>query len=96
MAEGQGRGCEPGSVREGHMLNDKSLIGASSDLHLQQAKDLLKEMNPNDLTKSGGWFDNLPRENYRFVPYNGGLSDTQLKWFKQELEASEKEGERVY
>ncbi len=74
---------------------DKSLIGASSDLHLQQAKDLLKEMNPNDLTKSGGWFDNLPRENYRFVPYNGGLSDTQLKWFKQELEASEKEGERV-
>lgn len=74
---------------------DKSLIGASSDLHLQQAKDLLKEMNPNDLTKSGGWFDNLSKENYRYVPYNGGLSDSQLQWFTSELQASEEAGERV-
>lgn len=74
---------------------DKSLIGASSELHLQQAKELLKAMNPNDLTQSGGWFDNLPKESFRYVPYNGGISDCQLEWFEEELKESERKEQRV-
>ena len=44
---------------------DVSMIGFSTPEHLDLAKKILKENNPNDLTQSGGWFKDLPRENYR-------------------------------
>ena len=65
---------------------DSSLIGASSPTTLRMAQALLKEKNPNDLTKGGGWFDNLPLENYRYVPYNGGLGPAQVQWLEQQLQ----------
>ena len=65
---------------------DTSLIGASTDEHLKLAQQLLAKKNPNDLSRSGEWFDGLPREDYRFVPYNGGCSPSQLEWLKLELQ----------
>lgn len=70
---------------------DSSIIGASTPETLQQAKDLLAEKNPNDLSINGGWFNNLPRESLRYVPYNGGIGPTQLSWLCNELESAKKE-----
>jgi manganese-dependent ADP-ribose/CDP-alcohol diphosphatase len=74
---------------------DMSLIGPSSPQTLEDARALLAKMNPNDLSKSGGWFDGLSRENYRYVPYNGGLSKEQIRWFRDELRASSECGQKV-
>ena len=59
---------------------DVSLIGYSTEQHLMQARSILKKNNPNDLSIPGGWFKNLPREKHRYVPYNGGISSSQLLW----------------
>ena len=52
---------------------DISLLGPSSEENKKIAQDLLAQNNPNDLSISGTWFNNLPREKYRWVPYNGGV-----------------------
>ena len=73
---------------------DVSLIGASSPQHKEMAASMLARKNPNDLNASGTWFENLPREDYRWVPYNGGLGSAQLAWFASELQAAKAAGQR--
>jgi manganese-dependent ADP-ribose/CDP-alcohol diphosphatase len=74
---------------------DVSLIGYSSPSLLEEAKHTLSHNNPNDLSVSGGWFDNLPYEKMRFVPYNGGIGSNQLSWLYNILLNSEKRKEKV-
>lgn len=74
---------------------DISLIGASSAENKIKAHDLLSENNPNDLRISGSWFDNLPFDKYRFVPYNGGVSTRQLRWLEDIIIKSKKNNEKV-
>ena len=74
---------------------DISLIGSSSAEHLGIAKEILKKNNPNDLTISGGWFKDLPRDKYRFVPYNGGISQVQLVWLHDVLTKANGLNEKV-
>ena len=73
---------------------DVSLIGASSSTHLDQARTLLAKENPNDLEVSGSWFNNLPRDKFRFVPYNGGLGELQLQWLEQTLADAKSKDQR--
>lgn len=61
---------------------DVSLIGNSTEANRLLAEQLLAEHNPNNLSISGTWFNNLPREKRRWVPYNGMISDNQLVWLK--------------
>ena len=49
-----------------------SLIGYSSSENQRLAKELPAKHNPNDLKISGTWFNNLPYNKRRWVPYNGG------------------------
>lgn len=74
---------------------DVSLIGASSEHNRKQAKELLDRNNPNDLSVSGSWFNDLPREKHRWVPYNGGVSDEQLRWLERILTHSKHNNEQV-
>ena len=74
---------------------DVSLIGYSTEDNQLLAKALLNDNNPNDLTKSGTWFDNLPFDKSRWVPYNGMISDEQLEWLEKTLSDSVKMNERV-
>ena len=74
---------------------DVSLIGYSSSDHLDLAKVILGKNNPNDLSVNGGWFKDLPREQFRYVPYNGGISTIQLNWLRDVLTKSEELEEKV-
>ena len=74
---------------------DVSMIGSSSEANANFAKKLLAQNNPNDLSKSGGWFHNLPLQNYRFVPYNGGVSEEQLQWLEDVIRKSSERKEKV-
>lgn len=74
---------------------DISIIGSSSDENLGRAKEILRKNNPNDVTISGGWFKDLPRERYRYVPYNGGISPVQLNWLRKILVKSSELEEKV-
>ena len=74
---------------------DVSLIGSSSLEHLDLAKAILKDNNPNDLSVGGGWFNNLPRDRYRYVPYNGAISQLQLSWLRSVLSKAEERNEKV-
>lgn len=74
---------------------DVSIIGASTQENLGLAKQLLKEHNPNDLTISGTWFNNLDFHRKRWVPYNGGVSQTQLNWFRDVLNYTRSNNEKV-
>ena len=73
---------------------DVSLIGASSEANRLQAAALLAKHNPNNLETSGTWFDNLPRDLYRYVPYNGGIGEAQLAWFKDTLKDAKSKDQR--
>ena len=59
------------------------MIGYSSSMHYQQAQDILKQNNPNDLTISGGWFKDLPKDKFRYVPYNGIQTHTHAYAYMQ-------------
>jgi 3',5'-cyclic AMP phosphodiesterase CpdA len=74
---------------------DVSLIGASSASSKQLAADLLAQHNPNDLNAGGTWFNNLPFNKRRWVPYNGGVGAEQLAWFVSVLAQSRERGEKV-
>lgn len=74
---------------------DVSLIGSSTEANNILAKDLLAKHNPNDLSKSGGWFQNLPLQNYRYVPYNGGVSHEQLDWLERVVRQSHERNENI-
>jgi manganese-dependent ADP-ribose/CDP-alcohol diphosphatase len=74
---------------------DVSLIGSASKCRKELAKNILALHNPNDLTVSGGWFTNLPRDKLRYVPYNGGVSDSQLTWLQQTIHSSNIKNEKV-
>jgi hypothetical protein len=74
---------------------DVSLIGASSENKRELASNLLKQNKPNDLSISGTWFNNLPCEKYRWVPYNGGISHDQLNWLKTVLSISKSRNEKL-
>ena len=74
---------------------DVSLIGYSSELNLKEANRILSKHNPNDLTKSGGWFTDLPFKDYRYVPYNGGVSSTQIEWLDDVIKRAQLANERV-
>ncbi|CAK0797966.1 unnamed protein product [Prorocentrum cordatum] len=41
------------------------------------------------------WFEGIPAERHRFVPYNGGLGDDQLAWLRQRLAACAEAGKNV-
>jgi manganese-dependent ADP-ribose/CDP-alcohol diphosphatase len=74
---------------------DVSLIGASSAENKITAHHLLSENNPNDLNISGSWFNNLPFDKYRWVPYNGGLSSKQIMWLDDVVQKSKKNNEKL-
>ena len=74
---------------------DLSTIGASSEDNRLHAKYLLARNNPNDLSVSGKWFNNLPREKHRWVPYNGGIGDLQLRWLESVLTHCQQQNEKV-
>lgn len=74
---------------------DVSLIGHSSEENLLLAQRILSEKNPNDMSKSGGWFTNLPHENYRYVPYNGGVGVDQIEWLRRVVEQSAELEEKI-
>ena len=75
---------------------DVSLIGASSVETMALANELIKLNNPNDVSRNGQWFNNLPFEKYRWVPYNGGVSKLQLNWLENILSYSKKQSEKVF
>jgi len=75
---------------------DVSLIGAADENSRDMAKILLKENNPNDLSVPGTWFHNLPREKFRWVPYNGGIGKAQLAWLNRVLDQSSAQEEKVF
>eukprot|EP01031_Cornospumella_fuschlensis_P037617 gene37617-45695_t len=74
---------------------DVSLIASSSDCRAALAKQIISLHNPNDLSNSTGWFKGLTKENMRFVPYNGGISHSQLAWLNDTLYKSYQNKEKV-
>ena len=60
-----------------------------------KAHEILRNNNPNDCTVSGGWFKDLPIDKYKFVPYNGGISNKQLQWLDDVITKSIKNNEKV-
>ena len=74
---------------------DISVIGHSSDsAKYKEAAEILCKNNHSNFDR---WdFDeHLEGLNKRFQTQNGGFSENQLKWLQNELEESEREGEKV-
>lgn len=74
---------------------DVSIVGASSEKHKDLATRLLRDNNHNDLSISGGWFTDLPRDKHRWVPYNGGIGVEQFKWIEELLTGTQDRNEQV-
>eukprot|EP00971_Amphidinium_carterae_P100041 1978320-Amphidinium_carterae.1 len=45
----------------------------------------MQKFNPKVLTGAKDWFDGLPVDLHRYVPYNGAVSSEQLEWLKLTL-----------
>mmetsp|Transcript_63428 Transcript_63428/g.178506 ORF Transcript_63428/g.178506 Transcript_63428/m.178506 type:complete len:367 (+) Transcript_63428:89-1189(+) len=74
-----------------------ALIGKDRDSpNFAKAEEVMRANNPKVLDPSGSdWFEGLPVERHRFVPYNGGMSATQVAWLDRALAAAEAEHRRV-
>jgi manganese-dependent ADP-ribose/CDP-alcohol diphosphatase len=87
-------GCG-GSIRliflDGYEISD---CGATSLENQRIAQKMLAEKNKNLADPQGDWFADLAEEDLRFVPYNGAMSDEQLRWLRRRLEASRDAGQR--
>ena len=78
----------------------ESVIGwPKDDPRHVRAQRMLAENNPNinpsDPGANGNWLVGIKGLRRRFVPYNGALGERQLEWLRGELEAAEREGQRV-
>lgn len=74
----------------------ESIIGLEEgDPRRAAALRTLAKHNPNDLVHGDDWFRGVHGEARRFVPYNGGLGQEQLRWLRTELAAAAKADERV-
>ena len=74
---------------------DISMCGSSSIENKIMATKILEKNNPSALKMGGNWFKDLPREKFRYVPYNGRVSDTQLAWLWDVLLKAQQEKEKV-
>ena len=75
-----------------------ALIGhAPDDPRRREAVELIGARNPGvDPSGVGGaWFRDVSGLDKRFVPYNGGLGQEQLRWLRTELRAAAAADERV-
>jgi len=59
------------------------------------AEAILAQTNPRAFQKGVDWFDGLPVEQHRFVPYNGLIGPSQLAWLRGRLEACYDAGRTV-
>ena len=62
--------------------------GTQQSMQYKEAENIILKNNPNvlgEIGKNTDWFDGLPTEKHRYVPYNGGIGEIQLRWLKEEL-----------
>lgn len=61
---------------------DVSCMGRPADHPKSaQAFQLLSQLNPRGLQTGVDWFEGVPQECHRFVPFNGGVGQAQFDWF---------------
>ena len=75
---------------------DTSSIGASTPEQAAYSEALLREKNPAYAAGDSNWFASLPKENLRYVPFNGGVGNTQLAWLEAQLQEVVRLGERCF
>lgn len=62
------------------------LIGLPEDSpEFREAVELMQRQNPSVMEHGKDWFAGLPPEKHRFVPFNGAISRTQLKWMEEAI-----------
>lgn len=60
----------------------------------QKAEELIRAHNPN-WGNNPDWLQGLSDYDKRFVPYNGGMTDIQLKWLEETLGGCKERGQAV-
>jgi len=60
-----------------------------------EARAILDAYNPNVFTKRGDWFRDLPRERFKYVPFNGALGSVQHEWLRGILDQARSDGDTV-
>mmetsp|Transcript_22986 Transcript_22986/g.66597 ORF Transcript_22986/g.66597 Transcript_22986/m.66597 type:complete len:401 (-) Transcript_22986:754-1956(-) len=75
---------------------EQSVVGVSStDQGFREADKLLRERNPNIGKRVDDLLAGLPEEDHRFVPCNGAVSKTQLRWLDNALRLAAEAGRKV-
>ena len=72
-----------------------STCGSTSTENKEAAIEILRRNNPGALKLGGNRFKGLPKEKYKYVPYNGGISETQLTWLRNILSKAQRDQEKV-
>ena len=78
-----------GGGRIGH-----ELTLSNGGIHAEYAA-LCQSHNPNNILDGGNFFNGISGTDARWVPFNGGLGESQLKWFRAVLESSTRANERL-
>lgn len=73
------------------------LMAPEGGTHRKEAEAILRKHNPKvvDPKFKGNYFEGLEGLNLRFVPFNGGVSAEQLRWLRDCVQQSSRDGERV-
>lgn len=76
---------------------EHALIGmGDGEEGYMKARDIMQQNNPRVLDPHNrNWFDGLPEDLHRFVPYNGGASPEQVAWLEGALVAAAVAGRKV-
>jgi len=60
---------------------EHALIGLRpDDPNFLEAEQMIHSLNPNVGVEGADWFQGLSEDMYRYVPFNGAVSDEQLTW----------------
>lgn len=70
---------------------------STNDPRYLEACSIIDKENPQVLRagKNVDWFEGVPEDKFKFVPYNGALGSTQQNWLIQELQDSFKNHQYV-
>jgi len=75
---------------------DLSLIGyQKTDPNYLEALNMIQENNPNNVLENGDWLKGMKGANRRWLPYNGALSQNQLKFLQKNVHEAQELKQKI-
>merc|ERR1712137_1106914 len=75
---------------------DRSVLWKDEKDFTEECYKYCEPFNPNPIRKDDvNWLEGVTGDKRRYLPYNGGIGEEQMKWFDNTLQKADENSERV-